>query len=77
MIALSRPSHALLFPLPSGLGYVVLIVGGVSKIYELDVVYDPKIGRPGWKFIEGREVDAYMSMLIYSGPRGAWTHETS
>ena len=64
MLAAKRPTHALLFPLPSGLGYVGLVVGGVSKLYEMDVMFDPAVGRPGWRLITGDAVDIYQSWAI-------------
>ena len=64
MLAAKRPTHALLFPLPSGLGYVGLVVGGVSKLYEMDVMFDPEVGRPGWRLITGDAVDLYQSWAI-------------
>ncbi len=64
MLAAKRPTHALLFPLPSGLGYVGLIVGGVSKLYEMDVMFDPAVGRPGWKLIQGDALDLYQNWAV-------------
>ncbi len=60
MLAAKRPTHALLFPLPSGLGYVGLIVGGLSLLYEMDVMFDPAVRRPGWRLIKGDAVDVYI-----------------
>ncbi len=64
MLAAKRPTHALLFPLPSGLGYVGLIVGGLSLLYEMDVMFDPAVGKPGWRLITGDAVDLYQSWAI-------------
>jgi hypothetical protein len=64
MIATKRPTHALLFPLPSGLGYAGLVVGGVSRLYEMDIMFDPAIGIPGWRLIQGDAVDLYQSWAV-------------
>ena len=64
MLAAKRPTHALLFPLPSGLGYVGLVVGGLSLLYEMDVMFDPAVSKPGWRLITGDAVDLYQNWAI-------------
>lgn len=64
MLSAKRPTHALFFPLPSGLGYVGLVVGGLSMLYEMDVIFDPAVCRPGWRLITGDAADLYQSWAI-------------
>ena len=49
IIANDLESHALLFPMPSGLGFIGLTIGGLSQLYDMNPVFDPKKGWPGWK----------------------------
>ena len=52
IIANDLESHALLFPVPSGLGFIGLTIGGLSPLYDMNPVFDPQKGWPGWKRLD-------------------------
>jgi hypothetical protein len=69
IIAYSEPTHALLFPFPSGLGYIGLTVGGLSSLYDLNPVFDPKNGLPGWKRLAGEDFGFYLEWAAKESKR--------
>ncbi|MDF5929548.1 hypothetical protein P4105_11995 [Pseudomonas aeruginosa] len=50
--------------------FLVVQVGGVGIDHELDVMFDPKNGDPGWKLIEGEAGDQYQAWAQNREPDG-------
>ncbi len=59
MLAAGRPTHVLAFQSKGSQSYIMVIVGGVSISSELDVMYNPEDGKPGWRLIEGEALEVY------------------
>ncbi|MDH0625926.1 hypothetical protein N5C38_25485 [Pseudomonas chengduensis] len=61
MLAAGKPTHSVAFTKGSSSSYLIVMVGWVGIDYELDVMFEPAIGTPGWKLIEGEAADQYQT----------------
>lgn len=65
MIRANQPTHVVSFKAPVS-GYICVIVGGVSLMDDLDLdkMFDPADGRPGWKLIVGEALELYQQWAV-------------
>ncbi|ALZ17118.1 hypothetical protein N0002_12910 [Pseudomonas aeruginosa] len=70
MLAAGKPTHTVAFTKGSSPSFLVVQVGGVGIDHELDVMFDPKNGDPGWKLIEGEAGDQYQAWAQNREPDG-------
>jgi len=61
MLAAGRPTHTVAFTKGSSPSFLIVMAGSVGIDYELDVMFDPETGAPGWRLIEGEAEDLYRS----------------
>lgn len=59
MLAAGRPTHVMAFQHQGSSTYILVIVGGVSISSELDVMFNPADGKPGWRLIDGEALEIY------------------
>ena len=60
MLAAGRPTHVVAFQHKDSAAYITVIVGGVGITCELDVMYNPEDGKPGWRLIDEPGREAYV-----------------
>lgn len=65
MISANLPTHVVLFKAPAS-SYICVTVGGVSlaEDVDLDKIFDPADGRPGWKLIVGEAAELYQKWAV-------------
>ncbi|VXC95114.1 conserved hypothetical protein [Pseudomonas sp. 8Z] len=65
MLAAKQPTHSVAFTKGASPSYLIVMVGRVGIDYELDPMFSPTIGTPGWKLIEGEAADQYQAWGLF------------
>jgi len=61
MLVARQSTHSVAFTKGCSPSYLIVMVGRVGIDYELDPMFDPAIGAPGWKLIQGAAADEYQA----------------
>lgn len=59
--AARQHTHSVAFTKGASSSYLIILVGQVGIDYELNNMFSPTIGKPGWKLIEGEAADQYQA----------------
>lgn len=60
-LAARQHTHSVAFTKGDSPSYLIIMVGRVGIDYELNPMFSPTIGTPGWKLIEGEAADQYQA----------------